>query len=195
MEKNSVRRRQPALIDRALLVCLLGVCLLGAALFVAACAHAPRAAHNAESQAPPERVDRRFTWPVHGGVLSSPFGMRNGVMHDGVDIAAPAGTPVHAAGKGVVIFSGRLRGYGNVVIVRHDDHYVTVYAHTRTNAVREGDTVARDQIIAQVGTTGHTTGPNLHFEVRRDNFARNPLNYLPVIPAVSGQSFARGDAS
>ena len=95
----------------------------------------------------------------------------------------------------MVIFSGRLRGYGNVVILRHDDHYVTVYAHNRLNSVREGDYVARGQIIAEVGTTGRTTGPNLHFEVRHDNLARNPLDYLRAMPAVGGQSFARGDAS
>ena len=102
---------------------------------------------------------------------------------------------MRAADLGVAIFRPGLRGYGNVVILRHDDHYVTVYGHNRVNSVREGDRVARGQIIAQVGTTGRTTGPNLHFEVRHDNLARNPLNYLLVSPAMGGQSFARSDAS
>ena len=182
MEANLVRRLRPALMMS---------CALGAAICLWGCAQASRAPGGGSSDIPV----RRFSWPVPGGVLSSAFGIRNGVMHDGVDIAAPAGTPVHAADRGVVIFSGRLRGYGNVVILRHDDHYVTVYAHNRLNSVREGDYVARGQIIAEVGTTGRTTGPNLHFEVRHDNLARNPLNYLRAMPAEGGQSFARSDAS
>ncbi len=181
MEARLVRRLWPALIR----------CALGAAIGLWGCAHAGRATRSVS----PESPVRRFSWPVPGGVLSSPFGIRNGVMHDGIDISAPAGTPVRAADLGLVIFSGRLRGYGNVVILRHDDHYVTVYGHNRVNSVREGDRVARGQIIAQVGTTGRTTGPNLHFEVRHDNLARNPLNYLLVSPAMTGQSFARSDAS
>ena len=78
-----------------------------------------------------ERASRQFQWPVSQGVVSSGFGIRNGAMHDGVDIAAPAGTPVYAADSGVVIFSGTLHGYGNTVIIRHDDDYATVYAPQR----------------------------------------------------------------
>ncbi len=100
-------------------------------------------------------------------------------MHDGIDIAAPVGTPVHAAAAGRVIYAGRVRGYGNVVIVQHANHYATVYAHNSVNKVREGQSVSRGQVISKVGTTGRTTGPNLHFEVRRDNVASNPLRYLP----------------
>ncbi|MFZ0890549.1 MAG: M23 family metallopeptidase [Candidatus Binataceae bacterium] len=140
---------------------------------------------------------RRFGWPIAGGgTLSSGFGMRNGAMHEGIDISAPSGTPVRAAGDGVVIFAGRLRGYGNVVIIRHDDHYVTIYAHDRSNYVREGNRVRRGQMIASVGSTGRTTGANLHFEVRRDNVARDPINYLVVAGAPPvGASFARGGGS
>ncbi len=138
---------------------------------------------------------RRFSWPVDHGVLSSGFGMRDGAMHQGVDIAAPVGTPVHAAASGVVIFSGRLRGYGNVVIVRHDGHYVTVYGHDAVNLVREGEQVRRGQTIGEIGRTGRTTGANLHFEVRRDNVARNPLPYLPPPASTVGISFARNGGS
>lgn len=140
---------------------------------------------------------RRFSWPIaDGGVLSSGFGMRHGAMHEGIDISAPSGTPVRAAGDGVVIFAGRLRGYGNVVIIRHDDHYVTIYAHNRSNYVREGEQVRRGQTVAGVGSSGRTTGANLHFEVRRDNIARNPLNYLTLAGAPpAGASFARGGGS
>jgi len=111
-------------------------------------------------------------------------------MHDGVDIAAPIGTPISAADSGVVIYSGKLRGYGNVVIIRHDSHYVTVYGHDSVNLVREGQQVARGQKIGEMGYSGHTTGPNLHFEVRRDNIARNPLPYLPSPEQSAGISFA-----
>lgn len=138
-----------------------------------------------------ERPSHIFAWPVEQGQISSGFGMRNGSMHDGVDIAAPVGTPVHAAESGTVIYSGRLRGYGNVIILRHDDHYVTVYGHNSTNLVREGDSVARGQLIGNIGDSGRTTGANLHFEVRRDNIARNPLAYLPRPDQTAGISFAR----
>lgn len=140
---------------------------------------------------PAPHADRQFAWPVAAGTLSSPFGMRHGVMHEGVDIAAPAGTPVHAAGSGSVIYSGRLRGYGNVVILRHSGGYVTVYGHNERNLVREGASVARGQEIAELGATGRATGPNLHFEVRYNNQAQNPLAYLPAPEGAGGISFAR----
>ena len=142
-----------------------------------------------------ERPSRIFAWPVEQGQISSGFGMRNGSMHDGVDIAAPVGTPVHAAEGGTVIYSGRLRGYGNVIIVRHDDHYVTVYGHNSQNLVREGDSIARGQVIGNIGDSGRTTGANLHFEVRRDNIAENPLAYLPEPATSDGISFAAAGGS
>lgn len=170
-------------------------CTLATGVCISACSHAYRvappeiASHRAQSLR--EKPDRRFSSPLPGGRFCSGFGMRNGAMHDGVDICAPSGTPIHAADKGIVIFSGRLRGYGNTVIIRHDGHYVTVYSHNRANRVREGERVARSQTVAEVGTTGHTSGPNLHFEVRRDNLACNPLDYLLLAP-VAGERFARG---
>jgi murein DD-endopeptidase MepM/ murein hydrolase activator NlpD len=124
----------------------------------------------------------KFDWPItSGGKLSSKFGLRHGAMHEGVDIAAPVGTPVRAAAAGWVIFVGRMRGYGNLVIVQHDRCYVTVYAHESCNLVREGQAVKRGQLIGRVGRTGHCTGANLHFEVRRYNVATNPLAYLPPV--------------
>jgi murein DD-endopeptidase MepM/ murein hydrolase activator NlpD len=138
------------------------------------------------------RADRQFAWPVVDGTVTSGFGIRDGVMHEGVDIAAPAGTPVMAAGGGTVIFCGRLHGYGNTVILQHGPHYVTVYGHDERNFVHEGERVARGQEIGEIGATGHTTGANLHFEVRRDNIARNPLAYLPDPPPASGIMFAGG---
>jgi murein DD-endopeptidase MepM/ murein hydrolase activator NlpD len=141
------------------------------------------------------RADRQFAWPVAAGTVSSPFGMRNGAMHDGVDIAAPAGTPVYAADDGTVIFDGRLHGYGNVVIVQHSGGYVTVYGHNRRNLVHDGATVARGQEIAEMGDSGRTTGPNLHFEVRYNNTAENPLAYLPQPGGAGSITFARNGGS
>jgi murein DD-endopeptidase MepM/ murein hydrolase activator NlpD len=142
-----------------------------------------------------ERASRQFQWPVSQGVVSSGFGIRNGAMHDGVDIAAPAGTPVYAADSGVVIFSGTLHGYGNTVIIRHDDDYATVYGHNERNLVSEGNRVARGQQIGEIGRSGRTTGANLHFEVRRGNVAKDPLAYLPEPTSSDGISFAEAGGS
>jgi lipoprotein NlpD len=119
-----------------------------------------------------------FIWPVEGQITST-FGPRNGSFHDGIDIAAPLGAQVLAAADGKVIFSDVLRGYGNVVIVRHAKGYLTVYAHHRANLVKEGQMVRQGDALAEVGQTGRATGASLHFEVRKDNLARNPLQYLP----------------
>ena len=99
-----------------------------------------------EPRLPPDK--RPFIWPVRGGQLSSLFGPRGRSFHDGIDITADEGTPVIAAGDGVVLFADELRGYGRVIIVRHDGDYATVYAHNQKNLVREGDTVKRAQVIA-----------------------------------------------
>ena len=119
-----------------------------------------------------------LAWPVRG-VLYSRFGPRDRDFHDGIDIACPEGTPVAAARAGKVVFAGEQRGYGNIVLVRHDDGLVTVYAHNAANEVREGDAVAAGQEIARVGRTGRTTGPHLHFEVRENAKPHDPLAYLP----------------
>jgi lipoprotein NlpD len=138
------------------------------------------------------RAERQFAWPVVAGTVSSPFGIRHGVMHDGIDIAAPAGTPVRCADAGRVIYAGQLHGYGEVVIVQHPDGYATVYGHNQRNVVGVGDLVLRGQQIAEIGTTGRTSGgANLHFEVRRNNHPQNPIAYLPIPDPTSGISFAR----
>ena len=100
-----------------------------------------------------------------------------------------------AADEGVVIFAGRLRGYGNAVIIQHSGGYVTVYAHNERNLAREGESVFRGQQIAEMGATGRASGPNLHFEVRYEKHAQNPLAYLPRPQPASGISFARNGAS
>jgi lipoprotein NlpD len=130
---------------------------------------------------PPAYVRGLFAWPVASGSVTSGFGPRGRGFHDGIDIAAAVGTAVIAAADGEVIYADSLPGYGNVVILRHRDGYATVYAHNRKNLVREGTKVRRGQEIATLGDSGRTTGANLHFEVRQDNVARNPLYFLPPI--------------
>jgi murein DD-endopeptidase MepM/ murein hydrolase activator NlpD len=113
------------------------------------------------------------------GVLFSRYGVRKGNRHDGIDIAAPEGTLVTAAAAGTVIFAGRQSGYGAIVILRHREDLATVYAHASALLVSEGDDVEQGTPIARVGSSGRTTGPHLHFEVRRGTRPRNPLLYLP----------------
>jgi len=120
-----------------------------------------------------------FVWPVPDGVLFSDFGPRGETHHDGIDISSPVGTPVRAARDGRVIYADSLRGYGNLIILEHDGGYATVYAHNRTNRAAPGDEVRQGEVIAEVGDTGTASGPNLHFEIRKDNVARNPRFYLP----------------
>jgi len=118
-------------------------------------------------------------WPVHGKVTSG-FGVRHGRPHDGIDIAVPEGTPVRASASGEVVYaSGRLRGYGNMIIIRHSHDMFTAYAHNKVNLVRRGKHVKRGDIIARAGHTGRATGSHLHFEVRRGTTPVNPMVYLP----------------
>ncbi len=134
------------------------------------------------AEAPSEGVAApRFRWPVVVGTLSSGFGPRGGRPHKGVDIAAPPGTPIFAAAAGKVVYSDdKQRGYGNLVILRHAGGYVTVYAHNRRNLVDVGDQVRQGSRIAEVGSTGRSTGPHLHFEIRVEGKAIDPLIHLPA---------------
>lgn len=131
----------------------------------------------------PTETDTVFVWPVSGS-LNSGFGPRGSGFHDGVDIAAPEGTPIRAVEHGEVIYSDQLRGYGKMVIIRHSGGIVSVYAHNQVNLVREGQQVARGEIIARVGSTGRVTGPHLHFEIRKNNLAQDPMLYLPRLCCV-----------
>ena len=113
------------------------------------------------------------------------FGKRARGHHDGIDISAPKGAAVYASRDGKVIFSDRLSGYGNVIIVEHGDGYATVYAHNDANFVRKGARVRRGERITTVGDTGRARGAHLHFEVRKGNVARDPLYYLPSTTTVA----------
>ena len=116
-------------------------------------------------------------WPIQG-VLTSPFGMRWGRMHEGIDIGAATGTPIYAAAGGTVIYAGWESGYGNLTVIDHGNGLATAYGHQSKIAVSNGQTVSRGQLIGYVGSTGHSTGPHLHFEVRANGTPVNPLSYL-----------------
>ncbi len=118
-----------------------------------------------------------FVWPVSGPVTST-FGWRWGRMHEGIDIGAPTGAPIVAAGPGSVIFSGWMGGYGNLVVVDHGGGLATAYAHMSQIGASLGQQVAQGQVIGYVGCTGHCFGSHLHFEVRVNGAARDPLGYL-----------------
>jgi murein DD-endopeptidase MepM/ murein hydrolase activator NlpD len=118
-----------------------------------------------------------FIWPVNGPVTSG-FGMRWGRMHEGIDIGVASGTPIHAAASGRVVYSGWMDGYGNLVAIDHGRGISTAYAHQSSIAVGNGQTVSQGQVIGYVGCTGHCFGPHLHFEVRINGSAVDPLGYL-----------------
>ncbi len=130
----------------------------------------------------PKLEKGRFQWPVNGGVLTSQFGARWGKHHDGIDIGAPSGHSIFAADSGVVIYSDNgLAGYGNLILIKHDERFVSVYAHNKKNLVKEGNKVRKGQVIAHVGSTGHSTGPHLHFEIRDGGKPRNPLFFVDQV--------------
>lgn len=118
----------------------------------------------------------QFSWPVNG-TLTSSFGFRWGRMHEGIDVAAPTGRPIGAAAAGTVIVAGWGGGYGNLVVVSHGS-ISTAYAHMSQIAVSNGQQVGRGTVLGAVGSTGNSTGPHLHFEVRVNGSPQNPINYL-----------------
>ena len=116
-------------------------------------------------------------WPVNGPV-TSPFGMRWGRMHTGIDIGVPYGTPIHASASVTVIYAGWMGGYGNLVVIDHGRGLATAYAHQSRIAVSNGQSVSQGEVIGYVGCTGHCFGPHLHFEVRVNGQPVDPLGYL-----------------
>jgi len=120
-----------------------------------------------------------FRWPVRGRVIAG-FGPKpNGLQNDGINLAVPEGTPVKAADDGVVAYAGNeLKGYGNLVLVRHSNGFVTAYAHASEIMVKRGDSVKRGQVIAKSGQTGSVTSPQLHFEIRKGATPVDPSQYL-----------------
>lgn len=125
-------------------------------------------------------------WPVRGKVISS-FGQKpNGLKNEGINIAVPEGTSIRAASDGVVAYAGNeLKGYGNLVLIRHSDGYVTAYAHCKELFVKRGDTVKRGDVIAKAGQTGSVSSPQLHFEVRKGATAMDPMQFLSSATATN----------
>jgi len=137
----------------------------------------PRIERVGQREPPPTIAHGRFVRPS-AGTLTSRFGPRWGRMHNGVDLAAPVGTPIRAADGGRVIFSGWDGGFGNVIRIDHENGYVTVYAHNSANLVRVGERVAQGQHIANMGSTGNSTGSHLHFEIRRNGSPVDPWPFI-----------------
>ena len=132
---------------------------------------------SSSSSSPPSANPGGYAWPVSGPV-TSPFGWRWGRMHEGIDIAVPSGTPVHAAAAGTVIYASWMEGSGKFVIVDHGGGIATAYGHNTSLTVAVGQHVDQGTVIAYSGSTGHSTGPHVHFEVRVNGNAVDPLGYL-----------------
>lgn len=129
---------------------------------------------------PPPLSGKGFAWPVTGKLIST-FGTKEkGNKNDGINIAAARGTPVRASQSGVVAYAGNeLRGFGNLVLIRHADGWITAYAHNDKLLVKRGDTVSKGQEIAEVGSSGGVDQPQLHFQLRKGKEAVDPRRYLP----------------
>jgi murein DD-endopeptidase MepM/ murein hydrolase activator NlpD len=123
----------------------------------------------------------QFIWPVRGPILAKFGPQADGRTNDGIDIGAPEGTDVVAAADGEVIaITDKYAAYGNLILVRHDVNYITVYAHNQVNLVKKGDKVHKGQVIAKVGQTGRVASPRLHFEIRVGVNPTDPLQHLPA---------------
>jgi murein DD-endopeptidase MepM/ murein hydrolase activator NlpD len=121
----------------------------------------------------------KFRWPANGRVIAGYGPSTNGQQNDGINIALPENTPVKAAEDGVVAYAGsELKGYGNLVLVRHPNGYVTAYAHAKEILVKRGDQVKRGQVIARSGQTGNVNAPQLHFEIRKGASPLDPTRFL-----------------
>lgn len=139
----------------------------------------PKPSPPRQLKTPPRSSNAKFAKPAQGRIISS-FGAKSGGLHnDGINIAAPKGAPVVAAENGVVAYSGDdLKGFGNLVLVRHADGWVSAYAHMGNVSVKQGQTLARGQKIGEVGTSGDVSSPQLHFELRKGTKAKNPSKYI-----------------
>jgi len=148
------------------------------ALEAASAALAARLQGDSGGSPPVAGGNGTFQWPV-SGPITSPFGMRWGTLHPGIDIGVPTGTPIHAAGSGTVVWCGWMSGYGNLVMIDHHNGLATLYGHESHVAVACGQNVTTGQVVGYSGCTGFCTGPHVHFEVRANGTPVDPLGYLP----------------
>ena len=138
----------------------------------------PSSSGSASSAPPSAPSSSGFIWPV-SAPITSPFGMRWGTLHPGIDLGAPYGSAIHAAASGTVVWCGWMSGYGNLVMIDHGGGIATAYGHQSRIAVGCNQQVSQGQVIGYVGSTGYSTGPHLHFEVRVNGTPVDPLGYLP----------------
>lgn len=141
-----------------------------------------RPKRRAKAKPPPPRSGSRFGWPVKGSIISK-FGPKSGGLYnDGINIAAKRGSPLRASENGVVAYAGNeLRGFGNLLLIRHKGGWMTAYAHADKLLVRQGETVKRGQTIARVGSSGSVKSPQVHFEIRKGSQAVDPVKYLTAL--------------
>jgi murein DD-endopeptidase MepM/ murein hydrolase activator NlpD len=151
--------------------------LAAASAEIAAKLRASSSSSAAPTPGVPTVAPSGLAWPV-SGPITSPFGPRWGRMHEGIDFGVGSGTPIHAAAAGVVVYCGDMSGYGNLIIIDHGGGLATAYAHQSSLAVGCNQQVTQGQVIGYVGSTGHSTGPHLHFEVRVNGTPVDPLGYL-----------------
>jgi len=146
-----------------------------------------------EAANPPPLAGSGFLWPVEGEIISG-FGPKGGGRHnDGINIAAPRGTLVRAAQSGTVIYAGSdIQGFGNLLLIKHADGWTTAYAHVEELMVRRGDTVARGAAVARVGSSGNVERPQLHFELRQEARAIDPIGHLQLAAEPEQANFSRG---
>ncbi len=129
----------------------------------------------------PDTSGGQWRWPVDAGIITSKFGARWGKQHRGMDIAADIGEPVIAMSDGEVVYSdNKMRGYGNVVVIKHADNVTTLYAHNSKLIAKVGEKVSKGTLVALLGNTGRSTGPHVHFEIRQGKDAIDPLALLPA---------------
>jgi murein DD-endopeptidase MepM/ murein hydrolase activator NlpD len=154
-----------------------------------AAARAPSAAASAEP--PPATHGGRLPWPVRGNVISGYGPEGNGGKNDGINIAAPLGAPVRAIEGGEVAYAGNeLKGYGNLVLIKHADGLISAYAHCQELLVKKGDRVAPGEVIARVGTSGGVKEPQLHFELRRGQHPVDPKEFLGPAPTAANPAWS-----
>jgi murein DD-endopeptidase MepM/ murein hydrolase activator NlpD len=147
-------------------------------------ARPPPASAPAIEPEPRSRAGKVFAWPIEGRIIEAYGTGPSGTHNDGINIAARAGEPVRAAESGRVAYAGNeLRGYGNLVLIKHPGGYMTAYAHNGKLLVKRGETVKRGQEIAKAGATGSVDSPQLHFEIRRGTHALDPTDHLPSLRA------------
>jgi murein DD-endopeptidase MepM/ murein hydrolase activator NlpD len=139
----------------------------------------PRTTETVVKTAEPNGAMPSFRWPVRGRVIAGFGNKPNGTQNDGINLAVPEGTPIKAADDGVVAYAGNeLKGYGNLVLIRHSNGFVSAYAHASELLVKRGDTIKRGQVIAHAGQTGNVTSPQLHFEIRKGSTPVDPTQFL-----------------